>query len=129
MFLSSRRPTFQILVFVRRALFVSALLFAALQTSAGALALERLTIVTATGEHDFSIEIAATLEQRRKGLMYRKSMADDHGMMFDFGLEQIVMMWMKNTYIPLDMIFVSRKGVVVSVAWMILFATARSALS
>jgi len=48
--------------------------------------------------------------------MYRRSMPRDSGMLFDFQAENIVMMWMKNTYIPLDMIFVSRNGRVVSVA-------------
>jgi uncharacterized membrane protein (UPF0127 family) len=78
--------------------------------------LERLEIVTTTGTHVFQVEAAKTPAQRAKGLMYRRSMPRDHGMLFDFHMEQTVLMWMKNTYIPLDMIFVSREGRVVSVA-------------
>lgn len=79
-------------------------------------ALENLEIVTATGAHIFQVELANTPESRMRGLMYRRSMAEDHGMLFDFGVESTVGMWMKNTSIPLDLIFISRKGVVVSVA-------------
>jgi uncharacterized membrane protein (UPF0127 family) len=48
--------------------------------------------------------------------MFRKSMPDDHGMLFEFGDERLVSMWMKNTYIPLDMVFIGRNGRVVGVA-------------
>lgn len=51
-----------------------------------------------------------------RGLMRRRSMPQDYGMLFDFKVEEPVSMWMKNTYIPLDMIFVSRSGRVVSIA-------------
>lgn len=79
-------------------------------------ALESFEIVTATGAHVFQVELANTPESRARGLMYRRAMAEDHGMLFDFGIESTVGMWMKNTCIPLDMIFISRNGVVVSVA-------------
>jgi len=79
-------------------------------------ALERLQIVTATGAHDFKVEVARTSNERAKGLMFRRSMPQDQGMLFDFKVEEPVAMWMKNTYIPLDMIFVSRNGVVTRVA-------------
>ena len=75
-----------------------------------------LEIVTKTGVHVFSVEMATTEEEKTTGLMYRKELADGKGMLFDFSPEQEVSMWMKNTYIPLDMIFVSRKGRVVSIA-------------
>lgn len=78
--------------------------------------LERLTIVTASGEHTFQIEVARTDEQRARGLMFRRFMPEDRGMLFDFKIEQPVMMWMRNTYIPLDMIFISRDGRVINVA-------------
>lgn len=78
-------------------------------------ALENVRIVTATGQHDFKVEIADTPKERAHGLMHRKSMPQDQGMLFDFKSEGPVSMWMKNTYIPLDMIFIARDGRVVSV--------------
>ncbi len=81
-----------------------------------AAAAESLEFVTATGAHRFEIEVARTEREREVGLMYRRSMPRDHGMLFTFPSEQPVSMWMKNTYIPLDMVFVSRKGRVTSVA-------------
>jgi uncharacterized membrane protein (UPF0127 family) len=79
-------------------------------------ALQRLEFITADGPHEFRVELADTPAERAKGLMYRKHMPADQGMLFDFHEEGPVMMWMKNTYIPLDMIFVSRRGVVTHVA-------------
>ncbi len=77
---------------------------------------ESLEIVTATGSHRFQIEVARTERERQLGLMNRRSMPQNHGMLFLFPAEQPISMWMKNTYIPLDMIFVSRKGSVTGVA-------------
>lgn len=79
-------------------------------------ALETLTFVTKTGEHKFQVEVADTEAERARGLMRRREMAPDRGMLFDFKIEEPVAMWMKNTFIPLDMIFVSRQGAVVSIA-------------
>jgi uncharacterized membrane protein (UPF0127 family) len=73
-------------------------------------------IVTATGEHEFKVEIADTPKMRARGLMFRKSMPADRGMLFDFKAERPVSMWMKNTYLPLDMVFIGRDGRVVGVA-------------
>jgi len=77
---------------------------------------ERLEIVTASGSHVFEAEMARTSEQRMQGLMYRQSMPENHAMLFDFQVEDKVMMWMRNTYMSLDMVFVSHKGRVVWVA-------------
>ena len=77
---------------------------------------EPLEIVTASGRHSFAIEVMRTDEERARGLMFRRFMPADRGMLFDFKTEQPVMMWMKNTYIPLDMIFISRSGAVTHIA-------------
>ena len=77
--------------------------------------LEPLQIVTATGTHDFKVEVAADDLSRERGLMNRRYMAADHGMLFEFPENAPVSFWMKNTYIPLDMIFISPKGVVTNV--------------
>ena len=79
-------------------------------------ALQKLQIVTSSGVHDFRVELADTVSERARGLMNRRSMPQDQGMLFDFHIEAPVMMWMKNTYLPLDMVFVSRQGVVTHVA-------------
>ena len=79
-------------------------------------AFESLTIATASGAHAFNVEIAASEAAREKGLMYRRFMPADRGMLFEFEREAPVSFWMKNTYIPLDMIFIARDGSVTRVA-------------
>jgi uncharacterized membrane protein (UPF0127 family) len=71
---------------------------------------QMLEIATKTGVRAFEVEIATTDAERERGLMYRKSMPISHGMLFDFERDQNVSMWMKNTYIPLDMIFILSDG-------------------
>ena len=78
--------------------------------------LERLSIVTASGPHAFQVEVMRNDEDRERGLMYRRFLPADRGMLFDFKTAQPVMMWMKNTYIPLDMVFIGPDGRVVSTA-------------
>lgn len=97
------------------ALVAAALLFASMGARAGE-ALQRLEFATSSGAHVFRVELADTPQERAKGLMYRRAMPQDQGMLFDFHDDIPVMMWMKNTYIPLDMVFVSRKGVVTRIA-------------
>ena len=76
----------------------------------------RLVFVTRTGRHAFAVEVARTDAQRAKGLMFRRSMPQNAGMLFDFEVERNISMWMKNTYIPLDMVFIRADGTVVGVA-------------
>ncbi len=78
--------------------------------------LERLEIDTASGPHVFQVEVMRSDAQREKGLMFRRFLPKDRGMLFDFAREQPVMMWMKNTYISLDMVFMSHDGHVVAIA-------------
>jgi len=88
--------------------------FAAL--SAHAASFQPLEIVTKSGVHVFSVEMATTEEEKTTGLMYRKELADGKGMLFDFSPEQNVSMWMKNTYISLDMIFIRADGRILRIA-------------
>jgi len=71
-----------------------------------------LVAVTASGEHDFTIEIADDSSERSAGLMFRENMADDHGMLFVFEQTRVVGFWMKNTPMPLDLVFIGADGIV-----------------
>jgi len=77
--------------------------------------LQRLEIASANGPHVFQIELARTVEEREKGLMFRRYMPKDRGMLFDFGSPEMAAMWMENTYLPLDMLFIRADGVVARV--------------
>ena len=63
----------------------------------------------------FTVEVAKTTEERRIGLMYRKKLLNNEGMLFIFPHEKIIQLWMKNTYIPLDVIFISENKVIVDI--------------
>ena len=63
----------------------------------------------------FNVEVARTLEERRIGLMYRKKLLNNEGMLFIFPREKIIQLWMKNTYIPLDVIFISENKIIVDI--------------
>jgi uncharacterized protein len=75
-----------------------------------------LEIATKSGVQIFSVEMATTEDEKQKGLMYRKELADGRGMLFDFSPEQQISMWMKNTYISLDMIFIRADGRILRIA-------------
>lgn len=95
-----------------RLLLPICLAFAALSLPRAALAqaLEPLAIITANGRHIFQVEVMRTPEQRARGLMHRQHLPADRGMLFDFGRVEPVAMWMQNTYIPLDMFFITPEG-------------------
>ncbi len=92
------------------------LVFSGLAPSARAADLNTLEIATKTGVHVFQVELAVNDEQRAQGLMYRKELPEGRGMLFDFQREQDVAFWMKNTYIPLDMIFIRADGRILRIA-------------
>ena len=75
-----------------------------------------LEIRTVTGTHRFVVEMALADEERSVGLMHRREMADEAGMLFDFGRDDVVLMWMKNTILSLDMVFIKADGTVANVA-------------
>ena len=107
-----------------RRLYVRAWLITSLVVLFGGLAgqpalaatFQPLEIATKSGVHVFSVEMATTEEEKTTGLMYRKELPDGKGMLFDFSPEQQVSMWMKNTYISLDMIFIRADGRILRIA-------------
>jgi uncharacterized membrane protein (UPF0127 family) len=103
---------------VRPWLALGAIVALCLFTGLGAQAasVQPLEIVTKSGVQVFSVEMATTEEEKTTGLMYRKELADGHGMLFDFSPEQEVSMWMKNTFISLDMIFIRSDGRILRIA-------------
>jgi hypothetical protein len=81
-----------------------------------AASVQPLEIATKSGVQVFSVEMATTEEEKQTGLMYRKELPDGKGMLFDFSPEQQISMWMKNTYISLDMIFIRADGRILRIA-------------
>jgi uncharacterized membrane protein (UPF0127 family) len=77
---------------------------------------QTVEIATRNGVHVLSVELAANDEDRARGLMYRRQLPEQHGMLFDFQREEPVSMWMRNTYISLDMIFIRADGRVLRIA-------------
>ena len=100
---------------LRPALLIVGLSLAA-HAGAGEPQLSELLIDSATGRHAFMVEIADTPEERAIGLMFRRSLDPDRGMLFDYRPARPASMWMKNTYIALDMLFIAADGRVVNIA-------------
>ena len=100
----------------RRLLTAAVFVVFALLAPAGAADRNTLEIVGKNGVHVFSVELAANQEAQARGLMFRKELPEGHGMLFDFQREQEVSFWMKNTYIPLDMIFIRGDGRILRIA-------------
>jgi uncharacterized protein len=78
--------------------------------------LQPLEIASKSGVHVFAVELASTPEEQAKGLMFRRQLPEGQGMLFDFHKEQPTSFWMKNTYIPLDMIFIRADGRILRIA-------------
>src|SRR6266478_3355506 len=85
-------------------------------SGAVAASLQPLEIATKNGVQGFTVEMATTEEEKTTGLMFRKELADGRGMLFDFSPEQEVTMWMKNTFVSLDMIFIRADGRILRIA-------------
>lgn len=78
---------------------------------------EQLTIISSDGKrHVFNVEMATTIEQQTVGLMFRKQVPPDGGMLFDWGTPRDSTMWMRNTIAPLDMIFIGQDGTIKHIA-------------
>ncbi len=78
---------------------------------------EKLVIVTRDGQkHDFNVEMALTPQQQETGLMFRKTVPADGGMLFDWGTPRDSMMWMRNTVSSLDMLFINQDGTIRRIA-------------
>jgi uncharacterized membrane protein (UPF0127 family) len=77
---------------------------------------DTLEIVSKTGVHVFAVELAVSDEQRTRGLMFRRALPEGQGMLFKFEPDQVIQMWMHNTYIPLDMIFIRSDGRILRIA-------------
>jgi uncharacterized membrane protein (UPF0127 family) len=91
-------------------------LLPAATTPLAAAKLQPLEIISKTGVHPFEVELALTPKEQERGLMFRKSLPQGQGMLFDFKEERPLTFWMKNTYVPLDMIFIRADGTILHIA-------------
>lgn len=103
------RAVFGVLIFVLT--FGMAVMLGAADGSAQ-MRRDTLVLITASGERKIDIEVAETMEQKAMGLMFRTALADTAGMLFPYDPPQNITMWMKNTFIPLDMVFIRPDGIV-----------------
>jgi hypothetical protein len=102
---------------VLRTVILAIAVLAAVPAAAVEFETDRLAIRTPDGTvHEFTVELALTQEQRSRGLMFRQELASDRGMLFLYDRVGEHAMWMANTLIPLDMLFIKPDGEVVHIA-------------
>src|SRR5215204_1508217 len=101
---------------LRALLALPALALLLVSSAVDAQQFEPLAIVTASARHAFMVEVARDDATRAQGLMYRRSLSPDRGMLFDFKRVEPVSMWMQNTYVSLDMLFIRPDGTIARVA-------------